>query len=242
MTCEGRVAVVTGGSRGIGCSISLTLAREGAGVVVNYLSNRMAAEDLAAHIEDRGGNAVAVQADVYEVDGCRALVDAAIDRFGRVDICVIGPGAGWHAEPPDKLDAASALADAQQELAPLYHLMPLVLPGMYEREWGRLVGIALHPTKLPPAYAYNAAKAARSAALRLAAGGAWPHGVTVNAITPSPVGKIETLSKAAEQCEHGPAWQKRRTTSPQDIAEGIAFLCSEAGRFITGCELPYDFR
>ena len=54
--------------------------------------------------------------------------------------------------------------------------------------------------------------------------------------------KIKTLSKAVEQCEHGPVWQKRTTTSPQDIAEGIAFLCSEAGRFITGCELPYDFR
>jgi NAD(P)-dependent dehydrogenase (short-subunit alcohol dehydrogenase family) len=233
---------VTGGSRGIGCSISLTLAREGAAVVVNYLSNRKAAQALVDHIEDGGGQAIAVQADVFQADGCRALVDAAVERFGRIDICVIGPGAGWHMEPPDGLDTNAALTDAQQELAPLYHLMPLVLPGMYEQEWGRLIGIALHPTKLPPAYSYNAAKAARSAALRLAAGDAWPHGVTVNAIAPSPVGEIKTLKKAVEQCGHGSAWQKRRTTSPQDIAEGIAFLCSEAGRFITGCELPYDYR
>ena len=118
--------------------------------------------------------------------------------------------------------------------------MPLVLPGMYERKWGRLIGIAVHPTRLPPAYAYNAGKAARTQAFLLAADQAWEHGVTINVIAPAPVPAIETLEEATSQCDHGPSWERRTTVSPQDIAEGVAFLCSDAGRFVTGCGLP-DF-
>jgi len=70
---------------------------------------------------------------------------------------------------------------------------------------------------------------------------AWHHGVTVNVIAPGPVPAIESLAEAIEQCEHGPAWQKRPNTSPQDIAESVAFLCSDAGRYITGCVLPFLF-
>ena len=117
--------------------------------------------------------------------------------------------------------------------------MPLVLPGMVERKWGRLIGLALHPTELPPAYAYNVAKAARAQALLLAQDQAWSSGVTVNVIAPGPVAGIESLGEAFAQCAHGAAWRNRANVSPQDIAEGVAFLCSEAGRFVTGCILPY---
>ena len=71
---------------------------------------------------------------------------------------------------------------------------------------------------------------------------AWKHGVTVNIIAPGPIGEIETLAQAIEQCDHGAAWMGRGATSPQDAADGVAFLCSDAGRFISGCELPYLFR
>ena len=225
----------------MGRSIALTLAREGASVVVNYRASEESAHAIMAHIQRRGGAAIAVQADVFEADGCRKLVGAALERFHRVDICVIGPGGGWHPEPVDSLDPTAALEDVRRELAPLFHLLPLVLPGMYERKWGRLVGLALHPTRLPPAYAYNVAKAARAHALMLAVDQAWRDGVTINIIAPGPVPAIGTLEEAVEQCDHGPAWQARTTVSPQDIAEGVAFLCSEAGRFITGCQLPYLF-
>lgn len=242
MTCKEKVAIVTGAAGGgMGRSIALTLAREGAAVLVNYRTSAESAGQIVTHIKGRDGRAVAVEADVFTQDGCRKLVDAALAEFGRIDICVIGPGAGWHPSPPDKLDVPAALADANQELAPLYNLMPLILPGMYERKSGRIIALAVHPRELPPAYAYNVAKAARSAAVRLAASEGWPHGVTVNAICPGPVEAIDTLDHAIEQCARGPAWQKRENTSPQDIAEGVAFLCSDAGRFITGCELTYMF-
>ncbi|MBN2129723.1 MAG: SDR family oxidoreductase [Sedimentisphaerales bacterium] len=243
MMCDGKTALVTGGAgKGMGRSIALTLAREGANVVVNYRSSADSAAAIAAHIESRRGRALALQADVAEADPCRALVDAATEAFGRVDICIIGPGGGWHPEPIEKLDSAGALDDVRRELAPLYHLMPLVLPGMYERRWGRLIAIALTPAYNSPAYAYNVAKAARAQALLLARDAAWSQGVTLNTIGPGPVPEIDTLDEAVEQCDRGPAWHDRTTTSAQDIAESVAFLCSKAGDFISGALLPYMYR
>ena len=242
MMCEGRAAIVTGAAgNGMGRSIALTLARESASVAVNYLTSGDSAAAIVSHIESRGGRAFAFQADVTQHDACKKLVDATIEVFGQVDICIIGPGAGWHPDPIDKLNSVEALDDAQRELAPLYHLMPLVLPGMYERGWGRLIGIGLHPTKLPPAYAYNAGKAARSHAMLLAQDSAWRHGVTVNVICPGPVEELPSLAAAVELCDHGDGWPARTNVTPQDIAEGVAMLCSEAGRFVTGCQLPYAF-
>jgi len=241
--CEGKVAIVTGAAgSGMGRSNALTLAKQGAKVVVNYRTSQDSANAIVRHIESQGGTALTCRADVTQQDQCEALVGTAVEAFGKVDICIIGPGAGWHVEPIDQLDSAAALDDAQKELAPLYHLMPLVLPGMYERQWGRLIAIALTPPYNSPAYAYNVAKAARVHASLLARDAAWAKGVTVNTIGPGPVPPIESLELAIEQCAHGPAWQNRTTASPQDIAEGVAFLCSEAGNFISGAVLPYMYR
>lgn len=242
-SCKDRVAVVTGAAgHGMGRSIALTLAREGASVVVNYRTSASNAQAIVDHIIRRGGSAIALQADISEADGCEKLVAATVERFGQVDICIVGPGGGWHPEPIDRLQPEAALEDLRREVAPLFYLMPLVLPGMYQRKWGRLIGIALHPTKLPPAYAYNVGKAARTQALLLAQGQAWHQGVTVNVIAPGPVAAVESLEEAVELCDHGAAWQQRTDVTPQDIAEGVAFLCSEAGTFVTGCVLPYLFR
>jgi NADP-dependent 3-hydroxy acid dehydrogenase YdfG len=133
------------------------------------------------------------------------------------------------------------LEDVHHEVAPIYYLMPLVLPGMYERKWGRFIAIALAPPYTCPSYSYSVGKAARAHALLLARDEAWRNKVTLNVIGPTPVPEIKTLKEAIEQCDHKSAWQKRTTTSPQDIAEGVAFLCSESGRFISGCVLPYLF-
>jgi NAD(P)-dependent dehydrogenase (short-subunit alcohol dehydrogenase family) len=242
MMCEEKVAIVTGAAgSGMGRSIALTLGREGASVVVNYRKSQENAQEIVKHLESRNVKAIAVDADIFTEDGCKNLVDETINHFGQVDICVIGPGGGWHPETLDKLDPRSALEDMFQEMAPLYYLMPLVLPGMYERKWGRLVGIGLHPTKLPPVYSYNAAKMARNQALLLAHEQAWDYGVTVNVIAPGPVPEIESLEEAIEYCDQKTPWIDRKTTSPQDIAEGVAFLCSEAGKFISGCILPFLF-
>ena len=242
MDCKGKVAIVTGAAgQGMGRSIALTLAREGASVVVNYRSSADSARAIVEHIEAQGGQAIAVQADVFTAAGCRALFDATCEAFGRVDICVIGPGAGWHGEPVDRLSPEGVVEDVQHELAPFLHLMPLVLPGMYERRWGRIVGVAMHPNRISPAYAYNLGKAARIQAFLLAHEQAWRNGVTMNVIAPGPVAGIASLEAAIAQSERESAWQERPNVSPQDISEGVAFLCSDAGRFVSGCVLPYLF-
>lgn len=240
MLCEEKAAIVTGAAgKGMGRSIALTLAREGANVVVNYRTSEQQAKAIVDYIRSIGRNAIAKQADVFKDDECKKLVDAAIKEFGQVDICIIGPGGGWHPDPIDKLDTAVALKDVQEELAPIYNFMPLLLPSMYKRKWGRIIAIALIPPYTSPAYSYNIGKAARAHALLLARDEAWRNGVTLNIIGPGPVSNIESLEEAIEQCNHGSAWHKRTTTSPQDIAESVAFLCSEAGKFLTGCIVPY---
>jgi 3-oxoacyl-[acyl-carrier protein] reductase len=240
--CVGKVALVTGAAgNGMGRSVALTLAREGANVVVNYRTSEAAALGIVGRLHDRGARAIAVQADICEADQCRRLVDETLSAFGQIDICVIGPGAGWHPAPPHALTPADALEDTLCELQPVHNLLPLVLPGMYERRWGRIIGIALHPAIQSPSHSYNAAKAARTRALLLAHEPAWEHAVTINVVAPGPVGAIASLAQALEQCDHGPAWTTRPAISPQDVAEGVAFLCSDAGRFVSGCVLPYLF-
>jgi 3-oxoacyl-[acyl-carrier protein] reductase len=240
MKSEGKVAIVTGAAgNGLGRSIALTLAREGAQIVVNYRTSAASAQAIVAHIENSGGSAIAVPADVFKADGCEKLVAAALQHYGQIDICVIGPGGDWHPESIEQLDADAALEDIRSEAAPLLYLLPRILPGMYERHWGRIIGIASHPGKLSPAYAYNTGKAARLQALLLAQDQAWAHGVTVNVIAPGPLSGLPDLPSAIEQSQQGPAWMQRANISPQDIAEGVAFLCSEAGRYISGCVLPY---
>lgn len=241
--CEGKVAIVTGASgNGMGRSIALTLAREGASVVVNYRANRAAAEKVVEQIRRDGGAAVPMQADVLDPQGCQTLVAGCMATFGRVDICIIGPGGDWHPEPVDRLKTGAALSDVESEVGPVLSLLPLLLPGMYERGWGRIIGIGTHLGRPSPSYAYNLAKVSRMQALLMAADPAWPNGVTVNVIAPGPVRGIETVDEAAELCRGGEKWQARADVSPQDIAEGVAFLCSEAGRYITGCTLGYLFR
>ncbi len=242
MKLKNRVALVTGSAgKGMGRSIALTLAREGAKAVINYRTSKDQAQAIINHIKNRDGDAIAIEANVFEADDCKNLVNATIEHLGRIDICVINPGAGWHPEPIDKLDSSAAIEDVKNEVAPFFHLMPLVLPEMYKRKWGRVIGISLLPPYESPAYSYNAGKAARTHAMLQGRDQAWRNGVTVNIISPGPVPAIESLNEAIEQCDHGPAWQKRSNTSPQDVAESVAFLCSDSGRYITGCTLPFLF-
>ncbi len=242
MANEKRIAIVTSGSgTGMGRSIALTLAREGWAVVVNYRTNRDGAQAVALHIGMRGGDAIVAQGDVFQKAGCEALFSAALSAYGRVDALVIGPGADFHGEKPDKIDSALVARDAMQELAPVYNLLPLALPEMAKRRWGRIVGIASNMDIPSPAYAYNAAKEARTAALRLATADAWKLGVTVNVVAPGPVDPFKTFEEARDRCYRAKAPGTRGRVTPQDVAEGVAFLCGDTANYVSGCVLPYRF-
>jgi len=239
---NGKAALVTGASgQGMGRSIALTLAREGFAVALNYRQNRQAAEDIALLIRKQGGRAVPLQGDVFQQEDCERLVRETVSEFGGLDVCVIGPGAGWNPEPITGLNQKKSLRDVFQEIAPIYYLLPHALKEMQKRKQGRIIGIASNLNMPSPSYSYNAAKAARIEALRQAVESAWKIGVTVNIIAPGPVDALPNLQEAQACSEHEDAWRKRGKVTPQDIAEGVAFLCSDAGRYITGCVLPYAF-
>jgi NAD(P)-dependent dehydrogenase (short-subunit alcohol dehydrogenase family) len=239
---NGKTALVTGAAgNGLGRSIALTLAREGANVIVNYRTSREKAQTIVDHITVQGGKAVAAQGDVFTAEGTQNLIDGAIEAFGKIDICIIGPGGEFHVNPLDDTDAAVALRNVHDETAPLFHLMGAVLPGMYERGWGRIIGIGTHPTKLSPSFTYNAGKLARMQALLLMQDECWQHGVTVNIIAPGPVMPVEAFVDAVDLVKHGEAWHNRQNVTPQDAAEAVAFLCSDTGDYISGCVLPFLF-
>ena len=226
----------------MGRSIALTLAREGAKVIVNYRSNEENAKLIADYIKSQGGNAFPVKADIFTKNGFKNLVDKTLEVFGQIDICIIGPGGGWHPESVEKLDPTHGMEDLQEEVNPLFYLMPLVLPQMFKNQWGRVIAISSNLDKPSPAYSYNLGKAARTQAILLSSDQIWRKGVTVNVIAPGPISEIETLDKAISQCSHTEEWKNRNNLSPQDIAEGVGFLCSEAGQYINGSVFTYSFR
>ena len=237
-----RVALVTGASgSGIGRSVALTLAQQGISVVVNYLHHQQNAESVAEYINRQGGKALPVQGNVFDPADCSRLVETALERFGRVDICVIGPGANWNPEPLEEIDPDRAFQDALQELRPIYNLLPLVLKDMQKRKTGRVVGISSNLTIPSPAYCYNAAKASRTGALLQAVNEAWKLGVTVNVVAPGPVDPFSSLEEAWAFSAHGESWRNRTRVTPQDVADCVAFLCSEEARYLTGCVLPLLF-
>lgn len=239
---KGKTAIITGASgNGMGRSIALTLAREGSEVVVNYLKNQKGANEIAAYIKDNGGKSITVQGNVFIKADCERLVQTTLDHYGKVDICIIGPGANWNPESLKNLNKDNAMQDVNQEISPIYNLLPLVLKDMEIRKWGRIIGIASNMTIPSPSYSYNTAKSGRIEALKLAVNEAWKMGVTVNIIGPGPVDEIPSLKEACDYCSHEKGWLDRNKVTPQDIAEGVAFLCSDSARYITGCMLPYFF-
>lgn len=241
MKLKNKVAVVTGAAgKCIGRSTALTLAREGAKVVVNYRSGSKAHE-IVDYINSHGGTAIAIKADVFKKEDCDKLIDGTIKAFGKIDVLIIGPGAGWHAEKITELASENALDDMMSETAPLYYLLPRTVTDMKKRNWGRIIGISINTVRPSPSLSYNASKAARTAILKQLSTDTWKSKITVNIICPSPVEELPSLDDAIEHLNHGAAWETRTRISPQDIAEGVAFLCSDEGSFINGCEFNYDF-
>ncbi len=242
MICKEKTAIVTGAAgNGMGRSIALTLAREGIAVAVNYRKNQQGAEAIASYVKDNGGKAITVQGNIFNKEDCEKLVNTTLDYFGRIDICVIGPGADWNTEDLKSLKPDKSLQDVNQEISPIYNLLPMLLEDMEKRKWGRIIGIASNMDIPSPSYSYNVAKLAKIQALKLAVKEAWKMGVTVNIIGPGPVDEISNLEEACDYCNHNNEWLNRKKVTPQDIAEGVAFLCSDNAKYITGCTLPYLF-
>jgi 3-oxoacyl-[acyl-carrier protein] reductase len=238
-----RVALVTGGSRGIGAAIARSLAQSGARVIINYLKNERAAGELQAQIETAGGGAIAVQADVTERDSIERLIDQASNHFGKpVDVLINNASGPIPAKPFIETDWGGIQAQLDTQVRGAFNCIQAVLPAMLEAQSGRIINIgSIYAWNSPPTNltGYVVAKAALKAFTKSLAVELGPKGVRVNMVSPG-MTETDLISDVPERLRKVQAMQTplRRLATPDDVARAVAFLCSDAADFITGADIP----
>jgi len=237
LALRGRVALVTGGSRGIGRAVVERLAELGSHVAVNYHSNEGAAEAVVASARAKGVEALAVQGDVAELRDAIRIVQAVLDRFGRLDILVCNAGI-WEGAPVDEMpekiwDRAMAI-----NLRGSWTICRAAIPSMKQQRFGRIVIVASTAGQRGEAdYSnYAASKGGQIAFTKSLATELGDFGINVNAVAP---GWVDTEMSAKALDEGGRERIARaiplgEIARPVDIALPIVFLCSDWARHITG--------
>jgi NAD(P)-dependent dehydrogenase (short-subunit alcohol dehydrogenase family) len=248
MTLDGRVALVTGGGRGIGRAIALALARDGAHVAVNYRRDAEAAAGAVAEIEALGRTARAYAAPVDDYDACARMVDSVLADFGKVDILVNNAGIASRGRAVADTDPAEPLRLFATHAYGAWALSKLVIPSMREQERGDIVMISsaavvhMGPNSAP----YNMAKAALEALAWTLAKEERRHGIHVNVVAP---GLVDTemgrrLVKGAMGVEDIRSMDARapfgHVCTPEEVAAVVAFVVSGAASYVTGQRIGVD--
>ena len=243
----GRVALVTGGSRGVGRGIALRLAEEGAAIAVNYRRDAEAAAEVVAEITASGGRAVSYAASVSDPDAVRAMASDVGADLGPVDLLVSNAGLA---------SRGTAVADTErseyQRLLDVHLLGPLelvraLLPGMRTAQRADVVVISsTTTTELPRGgAAYTMAKAAMEAAAFILAREEREHGVRVNVVAPGLVAtdmgeRLVAARGAGSVAELDASYPFGRVARPADVAGVVAFLASQDGDYLTGQRVEVD--
>lgn len=244
---EGKVAIVTGGARGVGRGIARLMAREGAAVAIDDVfrdaKGVSAAETTAREIEAEGGRALALQEDISTEAGTRAMADAVLRKFGRIDALVTCAG---NIVPGGVMDLKEEEWDlvVRLHLKGTYLCCKAVLPAMLEQKSGSILTVASRgafydvppskhiprPGRKPTSAAYTAAKAGIVGLTGALAVELWDTGINVNSLLPSAATQLFPDTKPRQLGGTPP------TTSldPEDIAPAAVFLCSPAGAHISG--------
>ena len=232
----GQVALVTGGSRGIGRAIVLRLARAGATVVVNYRERADAAEETVALVTAAGGAAVAESFDVGDADAVRVALQNVVDRHGRLDVLVNNAGVSV-----DGLVMRLREADWERalrtNLTGVFHCTKAALRAMVRARYGRIVNVTSVVAEMGNAgqAAYGAAKAGVAGFTRSLAREVASRGVTVNAVAPGFVETDMTASVGEEQkAFYTTVIPVGRAATPDDVAAAVAFLASPGAGYVTG--------
>ena len=242
MLLGGKVALVTGASRGIGRAIALRLAGEGAKVAINYAGNTTKAEAVKAEIEQNGGEAILVQADVADSSAVEAMVAKVTGAFGQIDILVNNAGITRDGllmrMKEEDFDAV-----VNTNLKGVFHCTKTVSKLMMKKRSGRIINMASVVGIMGNAGQtnYAAAKAgvigfSKSAAKELAA-----RGITVNVVAPGFIDTDMTAAmtdKAKELTLTGIPMKKMGT--PEDVANAVLFLASDCASYITGQTVNVD--
>lgn len=235
---ENKVAIVTGGGRGIGAAIALELAKNGANVVINYNNSAGPAEMVASTIKDMGREAHIVKADISNFEEAKSLINETINHFGRLDILINNAGI-TRDSTFKKLSEEDWRTVIDVNLNSIYNTSSVALPYLLESDAGRIINISsiIGQAGGFGQTNYAAAKAGiigytKSLALELA-----KTNVTVNAICPGFIDTemVQEIPENIRQSIIGkiPA---RRLGQPEEIARGVAFLCEDGG-YITGQQL-----
>jgi len=234
----GKVAVVTGSSRGIGKAIAKALAAEGATLAIHYCKGREPADEIAAEIERAGGKAHALQADLSRPEDCHRLLEMAARELGPVEILVNNAGINRD-RSIRKMSAAEWDEVMSTNLSSVFHCTKAALEPMIARNWGRIINIAsiIGQTGAFGQANYAAAKAGVIALTKSVAHELARYGITVNAICP---GFVDTDMLAGMPAAARDAVKGRiplgRFGQADEVARLVRFLCTE-GDWITGAQL-----
>jgi NAD(P)-dependent dehydrogenase (short-subunit alcohol dehydrogenase family) len=238
MKLSNRVAIVTGGSRGIGRAIALSLAQAGIDVAVNYRKDEGAAVETADQIRSLGRRAITVKADLTSAAAANILIDSVSKELGEVDIVVNNVGEFFF-KPLGEMNYSEWQFVLNSNLSSVFYVCRAVLPAMRKRGQGQIINIGLSPTYLIRAAtnisAYAIAKTGILVLTRSLAVEEAPYNIRVNCISP---GLIDNGHLPPEQRE----WMKKRVPlgrlgGPEDIAHAVAFLTSEKAVYISGANL-----
>lgn len=242
MEFSDQVAIVTGGSRGVGRAVVRELARRGARVVVGYHTRHEAAEATLACVRELDGEGLALAGDIADAATAQALVRAAVEQWGRLDVLV--NCAGWADYGPlEAMDSARWRRTLAVNLTGTYNTCRAALRPMMQRRYGRIVNLsALHGRGGFPGQAdYSAATAGVLGFTRATAREVAAWKITVNAVAPGLV-DTELLEAVPDPVR---AWSEqiiamRRAGTPEEIAAAVVFLASPAASYITGHTLAVD--
>jgi 3-oxoacyl-[acyl-carrier protein] reductase len=233
---DGRVALVTGASRGIGRAIALALAEQGAKVAVNYLTRAGDADAVTATIRANGGAAVAVKADVSARAEVDAMIASVTAQLGPVDILINNAGIAVRRDLDDLTEADFDRAIAVN-LKSAFLCTQAVVPGMRERGWGRIVNISSGAARGAGVIGahYNASKAGMEGLTRGYAGRLAPAGVTVNAVAPSLIETDMATNFPADVAKRIPIG---RMGTPEEVAQVVIMVV--ANPYMTGQTVPVN--
>lgn len=236
-----KVAIVTGSSRGIGAAIATRLAGQGAKVAVDYVRNRDRGEQVVTAIEEAGGTAILVQADVTDQNQVAELVRRAEAELGPIDILVNNANMRFPIKPFLEYSWAEFESKLLDEMHAAFYCCQAVAPGMVERGSGCIVNVSSGLSRAPgPGFvAHTSAKSALDGFSKALAFELGPAGVRVNVVAPGLTVTDATAHQSPDRQKAVAARTPlRRLGQPDDIAGAVVFLCSDAARFVTGAYLP----